>query len=128
MTPTATSERHAQNISSSMRPVPQNMTVYRGVGADTFPNGIPKPGDSFTDPGFLSTSFGGNAAFGGEYKLVIDVPAGARARPVHLISVQGSGEREVLLDRNQKYLVLGVLPGKGSFGSSQTTVFLRLLI
>lgn len=112
------------DLSSSMRPVPQNMTVYRGVGKDTFPNGLPKAGDAFHDKGYLSTSFGGNAAFGGEYELVIDLPAGARARPVHLTSSSGSGEREILLDRDQKFIITGTQ----SVGYNKTRVFMRVIV
>lgn len=107
-------------MTASMKPIPQDVTLRRGVGREAFPGGVPKVGDAYTDKAFMSTSFGDRAAFSSKpYLLVIDAPAGTMARPLHQLSSFGR-ENEILLNRNSKFVVTGV-----QSTSSQTTVYMR---
>lgn len=64
-----------------------------------------KPGDSIIDKGFVSTSSYPSSAFGGNVRLEIVVPKGARAISLKPIS-NYSHEEEVLLDRGGSFRVL----------------------
>jgi hypothetical protein len=95
-------------MKESMRPIPKDVTLHRGVGRNAFPNGIPDVGEPYDDPGFMSTSFGDHAAFSSRpVQMHIDVPAGAKARPIYNISGFGMSEREIVLDSGTKMIVTG---------------------
>lgn len=117
--------RAAKEMKESMRPLPQDYTLHRGVGHNAFPGGhIPDVGEPYDDPGFMSTSFGKNAAFSSRpVQMHIDVPAGAKARPIYNISGFGMSEREIVLDAGTKMVVTG----KQVIGGT-THLFLRVVI
>lgn len=117
-------QRQVEDLSASMRPVLEDVTVHRQVGLDTFGGKLPQPGDAFGDKGFLSTSYGTKPGYGhGQIHMIIDLPKGSRARPVHQLSSAGTGEREILLDRDQKFIVTGLKPDP----RGGTIVYLRLI-
>lgn len=118
--PSDTIAEAADAISSGMRPLPHDVTLRRGVGIDTFPGGvIPEVGSSFVDRGFMSTSFGEQAAFSREVNMIIEAPAGTKARPLHQLSSFRS-ENEILLDRNTKFVITGT-----QRVGSRTDVYMR---
>jgi hypothetical protein len=100
-----------------MRPTTEPILVQRGTGLDQFSElGVSSGGGSFVwgltgktfkDEGFLSTSAGGRAAFGGEAKLEIECPIGTPMAYVAPISNYPS-ENEMLLQAGMKYKILNV--------------------
>lgn len=104
----------SDDIQRTMRELPDDFTLYRGVGQDTFPGGIPKAGDTFADPAFMSASYGNRAAFSGHYQLVMDLPKGFKARPLQTVSNFGTSEREILLGRNSQFIVTGTEEKNGT--------------
>lgn len=96
-----------------MRPLTENIIVHRGTGVEQF--GLKRgeedslfglTGTTFEDRGFLSTSVGGRAAFGGTV-LEIEVPKGTPAAFVEGIT-HYRGENEMLLQQGLKYKILRV--------------------
>lgn len=86
--------------------IPQNCTVYRGASGAALGALRNLPDDQlvgafFSDDGFMSTSLNSEDAFGGEIKLVISVPAGAKGAYVGYLSQLGHSESEVLFDMGQ---------------------------
>lgn len=90
--------------------VPRNMVVYRGIDRDAI-KGL-KPGDSFIDKGFVSTTIKGTGEFKGGAKLEIRVPKGSKGIYVASISKYKS-EREMLLNRGSKFKVIEQRPNGG---------------
>lgn len=95
-----------------MRPSPENILVHRGTGLSQF--GIENEnviwaltGKTVEDKGFLSTSVGGRAAFGGKVLMEIEVPKGTPMAFVKSVS-NYSSENEMLLQAGLKYKVLRV--------------------
>lgn len=121
----ARAQKTIDDIRAAMRPAPDDVTVYRGVGREAFPQGIPSVGDAYMDRGFLSTSYGGKSAFGGDYRLIIDVPKGTPSRAVHNLSLHSS-EREVILGDSLKMVVTGVKKGTGRY--DPTEVYLKVIL
>ena len=107
--------------------VPVPVLVHRGVGDDyantllsKLKEGSLGVGSVISDKAYTSTSLHEAAEFGGSVSLKIVVPKGARA------IFMGSGyESELLLDKNQKFEVIGVKPAATPKG--KTTLHLRLL-
>ena len=83
--------------------LPESCTVYRGasnVALGALQN-VPDHqlvGSFFSDNGFMSTSLNSEDSFGGDIKLVISVPAGAKGAYVGYLSQLGHSESEVLFD------------------------------
>ena len=83
--------------------LPQACTVYRGA-SNAYLGSLQNLSDSqlegkyFCDNGFMSTSINPGDAFGGEIKLVINVPAGAKGAYLGYLSQLGHSESEVLFD------------------------------
>lgn len=102
---------------AGMRPTTEPILVKRGTGLNQFQSiGVGRgdatavwgiTGKTFTDEGFLSTSAGGTAAFGGEARLEIECPVGTPMAYVAPIS-NYPGENEMLLQAGMKYKVLNV--------------------
>lgn len=102
---------------SGMRPTTEPILVARGTGLDQFKElGLSRgqgafvwglTGKTFTDKGFVSTSAGGRAAFGGEARLEIECPVGTPMAYVAPISNFPS-ENEMLLQAGMQYKVLNV--------------------
>jgi len=100
-----------------MRPTTEPIMVRRGSGADQFKSlGVARgdlsllwgiTGKTFKDEGFLSTSAGGRAAFGGEVRLEIECPIGTPMAYVAPIS-NFPNENEMLLQAGLEYKVLNV--------------------
>jgi ADP-ribosyltransferase exoenzyme len=97
--------------------------VYRGLGNSVRYANL-KPGESFKDEGFVSTSTDKDTAFNfarGEEETVmhIQVPKGSKAISVDALSVFKKGgyatrsENEILLNRGASYKVISVTPAKG---------------
>jgi hypothetical protein len=94
------------------------INVFRGVNGAQFAN--LKPGESFTDKAYTSTSTNKDTAnvFSGygdsQAILNIEVPKGSRAISAESFSAfkgsNGKGEGEIILDRNGKYEVTRVDP------------------
>lgn len=83
--------------------LPQACTVYRGasnaaLGALQSVPDHQLVGSFFSDNGFMSTSLNSEDSFGGDIKLVISVPAGAKGAYVGYLSQLGHSESEVLFD------------------------------
>ena len=83
--------------------IPQPCTVYRGALAAALGVLQNAPdtqlvGSFFSDSGFMSTSINAEDSFGGEIKLVIEVPQGARGAYVGYLSQMDHSESEVLFD------------------------------
>lgn len=109
---------------AGMRPTTEPIMVRRGSGADQFISlGVGRgqthllwglTGKTFQDKGFLSTSAGGQAAFGGEVKLEIECPIGTPMAYVAPIS-RYPHENEMLLQSGLEYEVLQVRKEGGQF-------------
>ncbi|MCL4293543.1 MAG: hypothetical protein KJ056_11020 [Acidimicrobiia bacterium] len=90
--------------------LPEPVTLYRGTTLAALPD-LPDQivGRKFREPGFMSTSIGAGPAWKDEpVQMEIIAPRGTRA--VFMQPLQSTKglieEREVLLDRNQDYVVL----------------------
>jgi hypothetical protein len=113
-----------RDMKASMRPIPNDVTLHRGVDSNAFPHGVPDVGEPYVDNGFMSTSFGDRAAFGSRsYQIHIDAPAGTMARPIYNISGYGMSEREIVLDAGTKLVVTGVQKT-----GSQTHVYMKVVL
>lgn len=102
---------------AGMRPTTEAILVKRGTGLNQFISlGVGSSdasliwgitGKTFRDEGFLSTSAGGRAAFGGQARLEIECPVGTPMAYVDPIS-EYPGENEMLLQAGMEYKVLNV--------------------
>jgi len=107
--------KDADNIQKGMRPIPENVKVYRGVLpiAGVLPGTLPEYeallGKTFEEPAFSSTSIKVGGGFGGGVKLEIEVPKGTPAAWVKNIS-QHSGEEELLLAAGTKFKIIEAVP------------------
>ncbi|MGI9459617.1 MAG: ADP-ribosyltransferase [Pirellulales bacterium] len=106
--------RHMDEAFDSHGPIGENITVHRGTSvlADQLGNIIDDPptqlvGGVFQDHGFVSTSVGGRAAFGGKFALELDIPAEVRGIYVKKIS-NFSRENEMILERGLNFIVTDV--------------------
>lgn len=102
---------------------PQDMTVYRGLGANAVPPGV-KAGDSFSDKGFVSTSaardktgvFVSSAREEGVEPVLMKVSVRQGQQAAYIdgaaIGTHGNvmnvGEAEILLPRGSTFTVTGV--------------------
>lgn len=106
-----------EGAKAGMRPTTEPILVRRGTGLNQFQSiGVGRgdatavwgiTGKTFKDEGFLSTSAGGTAAFGGEARLEIECPVGTPMAYVAPIS-KFPGENEMLLQAGMEYKVLNV--------------------
>jgi len=115
-----------EGAKDGMRPTTEPILVRRGTGLGQFtslgirnrePNqnlmwGI--TGKTFKDEGFLSTSAGGQAAFGGAARLEIECPVGTPMAYVAPIS-KYPHENEMLLQAGMEYKVLNVRRENGTW-------------
>ena len=115
-----TTLRHMDEAFDSHGPIGENITVLRGTDklSDQFGNIIDDPptqliGGVFQDHGFVSTSVGDSAAFGGKYRLELDIPAEVRGIYVKKLS-SFSRENEMILERGLNFVVTDVERGYGS--------------
>lgn len=95
-----------------MRPSTQDMLLQRGTGWQQMGVNSKEElygliGNEFEDAGFVSTSVGGKAAFGGAVHLEIEAPIGTLMAYVQPISKFPS-EREMLLAAGTRFKVLRV--------------------
>lgn len=91
----------------SKAPLPRDMTLHRGTDDFKLPNGMNfsdlKPGDSFVEPAYSSTSAGSSAAFSHkDVRMVISAPKGYPAAPIPSANAH---ENEMLLRRNSRFKV-----------------------
>lgn len=122
---------HIIEAQRGMRRSTRAIILHRGTDEEQF--GLPVGagfaelqklvGQQFIDHGFMSTSFGGQAAFGGSVLLEFEVPAGAPMAVVKSIS-QFSSEDEILLAAGTRYEVIGV----ERISSYQTKVKVRVIV
>lgn len=102
----------------SKSPLPKGTTLYRGMSRDAakklFANGEIKRGETISDPAFSSTSKysseAGSRALGG---VVLKIETGDNATGLDMDEHSSNkAENEVLLPRNAKMTVLGVVAPK----------------
>jgi hypothetical protein len=119
----------AVNIQDGMRPLPENVRVFRKTGASQFPgltnsakfDDIKKlEGKLFTDRAPLSTSVS-SGTWSGNVHMTIDLPAGTPAAFIKSISANPS-EDEMLLALGLNYRVVSVTAGSDGY----TNVHLRV--
>ena len=127
---------------AGMRPVTEPFLVRRGAGYSSFNVGSAgKYGFDATDhakfkdligktvqeDGFLSTSVGGEGAFGGSVKIEVEIPVGTHGAYVDHISYH-QGEREFIVAPGTKFQVLRVHATAGYGGQlNQTVIRLRAI-
>lgn len=109
---------------SGMRPTTEPILVKRGTGLGQFSSlGVGHAdshvvwglaGKTFKDEGFLSTSAGGRAAFGGQAVLEIECPVGTPMAYVAPIS-RYPNENEMLLQAGMEYKILNIRQDNGKF-------------
>ena len=109
--------------------IPQGCTVYRGASAAALGSMRNAPDDQlvgsfFSDNGFMSTSINSEDSFGGEIKLVIDVPAGAKGAYVGYLSQLGHSESEVLFDMGSVMQITKV----DRNGNGQRVIHARMMV
>lgn len=117
---TESQKKAIKEAQSAMRPVPHDILVHRGTGFSQLPEGFQSAsgakklvGQTFVDEAFLSTSVGGNPAFGGNMLLEIEVPKGSYGAYVdgkqdgQSVSAN-PGESEFLLAGGGHYHVVSV--------------------
>lgn len=97
---------------AGMRPSTRPILVQRGTGFAQFgvhgyEETVALVGKTLQDRGFMSTSVGGSAAFGGAVRLDIECPVGTPMAFVKSIS-HFKGENEMLLAAGHKYRVVSV--------------------
>ena len=95
--------------------LPESIIIHRGVGA-----GVAKSlgadfsdpasmqalvGKVFTEKGFTSASIGRKAAFNGQIYWMFRVPQGYSAMNVMPVSNYGTKEREIVVNRNARYII-----------------------
>lgn len=102
----------------------EDIEVYRGISGDAMKHYQHlKPGDSFKDSAFVSTSTDKDTADNfsrgdGKAIMQVRVPKGSKAISVDSLSVFKKGgnvtrsENEILLDRNSSFKVVSIKPGK----------------
>lgn len=122
-TTTPALNRHIAQAQAGMRPSTKPITVYRGTSFSQFGGTYVDEsivGKTFEDKGFMSTSVGGRAAFGGSVLLQIECPTGTPMAFVQSIS-HYSDENEMLLAAGTRYKVMSVTKEDG-----QTVVRVRV--
>lgn len=108
-------KNHIKNAQAGMRPSTRPMLLHRGCGLEQLGlHAYSSLGDvealvgkTMQDKGFMSTSVGGHAAFGGKVLLEIEAPTGTPMAFVKSISHYNS-ENEMLLAAGTKYKVISV--------------------
>lgn len=104
---------------------PNDVTVLRGENNKERFGSLAKlkPGDVYTDKGYLSTTAGSKIddAFVGDVEMHIVVPKGSQAAPLPSLK---AGERELLLPRNNRYRVESseIGPDPGRKGHQRITI------
>lgn len=106
---------------SAMRPSAKPMIFHRGTGyaqfgsARSFADIKAMEGQTMLEPGFLSTSVGGKAGFGGQVRMEVEAPAGTPMAFVEEIShYKGGPEKEMLLAAGMRYKILKVTQQGGT--------------
>lgn len=119
-----------KNAQDGMRPSTEPMLLHRGTGISQF--GLQDEhliwgltGKLLEDKGFMSTSFGGRAAFGGKVLLEIEAPRGTPMAVAKGIS-HYSSENEVVLAAGTKYRVLRVSTEDGGWQGKRYVVRVRV--
>lgn len=90
--------------------LPHDLPVYRGIKADLLAH--LKPGDTFTDKGYMSTTTErSHADIFGDQVMAFTLPKGAKALPVTSDigggTLEGAPENEVILPRGSQFRYLG---------------------
>lgn len=107
-----TNKNAITNAKSGMRAVDQSFLVRRGTSFHQFDVNSHEEvaamvGKTVADKGFLSTSVGGDAAFGGSVKMEVEVAKGTKGAYVDHISMH-RGEREFIIAPGTKMKILRV--------------------
>lgn len=115
---TAKIEATIGNARAGLRPIPQDVNAYRGMGSGTAFGFVKNRkitkaqldelvGKSYHDPGFTSTATEGDGyGYGQRIRAKIAVPAGTRGAFVEGIT-QNKGENELVLDAGTHYRISG---------------------
>lgn len=93
-----------KQLSSSMRVIDQQFTVFRGSGAKLSEF---KVGALWSDRGFTSTSINPGGGFGGNVRFTIICPPGTRGMYIGKKSSH-PGENEFLLDKGTEFRVMSI--------------------
>lgn len=106
--------------------MPETIELHRGASAAEFKilgkqltetftgKDVKRLKDSVqTQPSYMSTSIGAEAAFGGDFHIHFTVPKGTPGFNAMFISQFGEKEREVLLGRGLRYKITRVAKAKG---------------
>ena len=107
-------ERAAHIHSALQRAVlPVDVTVYRRggdtiLGSQSGKSDAEIIGKSFRDRGFISTAMSKEAARPGNTMLRIKVPKGCHAANIETLSMAGSYEEELLIDKDQVFVITGI--------------------
>lgn len=118
-----------RNAQKGMRPSTRPILVHRGTGFSQFGGTHVDSsivGKVFRDEGFMSTSVGGSAAFGGAVLLEIECPTGTPMAFVEGIT-KHPGENEMLLAAGTTYRVVSVTQASNTYGGSFTKVRVRVI-
>ncbi|OFW55854.1 MAG: hypothetical protein A2Y75_05415 [Candidatus Solincola sediminis] len=103
-------KKHIRDAQAGMRPSLKPMVFHRGTNPGQFGGAALDQdlvGKVMVDHGFMSTSVGGRAAFGGKVMLEIECPSGTPMSYVDHIS-KNQGENEMLLAAGTRYRVIAV--------------------
>lgn len=116
-----------RGLDAGMRPVPHDLTLYRG----SIDGPTPKIGGTFTDQAFVSTTVSPDIAIGYSSQLrpgrrilyEIEVPKGTRALAATLPNSDDETDSEVILSRGLTYQVTG----KGDTGQGVEMYYLKIV-
>lgn len=115
-------QRNLDKSFDSSPTTPKNMIAYRGVAAEAF-SGL-KPGDSFIDKGYVSTTLDKGEMRGG-MKVEIRIPKGTKGIYIEKASYIGS-EKEFLLNRGLKFKIIDIKSNINKFGNETGEVILEV--
>lgn len=128
---TDTTQNHITKAQDGMRPLTQDVTLYRGAGFFTgwgsYEEIKAREGTVWHEPAFFSASVGSKSAFGGSIGYIIEAPKGTPGAFVKAFSHYGS-ENELFLAAGLKYQVISVeKKGTPTTSGSHVTVRLRVV-
>ena len=128
---TDTTQNHINKAQDGMRPLTQDVTLYRGAGWFTgwgsYAEIKAREGTVWHEPAFFSASVGAKSGFGGSIGYIIEAPKGTPGAFVKAFSHYGS-ENELFLAAGLKYQVISVEnKGTPTTSGSQVTVRLRVV-
>ena len=121
-----------KNAQAGMRPSIEPILLHRGQGVTGIGNAksiadIKKMvGQSWKSDGFMATSVGTQAAFGGQVALEIEAPPGTPMAYIAPIS-QYKNENEMLLPAGLTYKIVSVTEKKSQYGADRVIIRVRIV-